>query len=115
MESGLGKTNLHDAQVTAPVRRPDVGEHLERRVGGRERLPLTVDLVLKKINRAGSSPAKQAKRYWRGEITKDNAVEGITRAILQGHDLSSDNWKKHAPAVEAALAHPLNCECAECL
>ncbi len=76
---------------------------------------LTVDSVLEEINRVGSGSAKQAELYRRGEKTKDNAVEWITKAILQRHRLSSDDWQEHAPTVEAALIHPLDCECVECL
>ena len=78
-------------------------------------MPLTVDLVLKEINRTDSGPAKQAELYRRGEIAKDSAIEWITKAILQGRGLSPNDWHKHAPAVEAALIHPLDCECTECL
>jgi hypothetical protein len=114
-ESSLDMPNLQDAQATATSRPPYAGEHLEQSTGGPNRMLLTVDSVLEEINRVGSGSAKQAELYRRGEKTKDNAVEWITKAILQRHRLSSDDWQEHAPTVEAALIHPLDCECVECL
>jgi hypothetical protein len=106
--------NLQDAQATATRNEPTAGEHLEQRTGGELVKVLTVDLALEEINRAGSGPARQAEAYRRGEITKPEAVEQITKAILQGRRLDATDWLKHAPAVEAALTHPLDCECAQC-
>ena len=113
--SGLGTPNLQDAQATATSRPPYAGEHLEQSAGSPDRVLLTVDSVLEEINRAGSGSSKQAELYRRGEITTDKAVEWITKAILQRHSLSSHDWQEHASVVEAALTHPLECECAQCL
>jgi hypothetical protein len=113
-KSGLGTPNLQDAQVTATKNEPTAGEHLEQNTGGELVEVLTVDLALEEINRAGSGPARKAEAYRRGEITKPDAVERITKAILQGRGLDATDWLKHALAVEAALTHPLNCECAQC-
>jgi AAA domain len=113
-ESGLDMPNLQDAQATATRNEPTAGEHLEQRTAGELVKVLTVDLALEEINRTGSGPARQAEAYRRGEITKPEAVEQITKAILQGRRLDATDWLKHAPAVEAALTHPLDCECAQC-
>jgi hypothetical protein len=111
----LDMPNLQGAQATITSRSPYAGEHLEHSADSPDRVLLTVDSVLEEINRVGSVSAVQAELYRRGEITIDHAVEWITKAILQRHRLSSDHWQQHAPAVEAALIHPLDCECAECL
>ncbi len=80
-----------------------------------QRSAMTVAEVLEEINRLGSGPAKQAELYRRGEITEENAIEWITKAILHRRSEPFEGWQRHAKAVEAALIHPLGCECEECL
>jgi hypothetical protein len=64
---------------------------------------LTVTEALEELNRSGSGAAKQAELYRRGEITVENAIEWITRAILRRRDMETDGWQHHAPAVKAVL------------
>lgn len=75
---------------------------------------LTVGEVLNEINRRDSSAAKNAELFHAGEITRENAVEWIACAILHRRAVPFEGWRRHAPAVEAALIHPLDCGCEEC-
>jgi len=79
------------------------------------RATLTVGEVLEDINRPNTGAAIQAEHYRRGSISKENAVEWVTKAILVRRDLDTAGWERHAPAVEAALTHPLGCDCLECV
>ncbi len=67
------------------------------------------------INRSGSGASKQAELYRRGEIKEEDAIEWVTRAILRQRRMETEGWQRHAPVVEAALTHPIGCECEECL
>jgi hypothetical protein len=113
-ESGVGLGNLQGAQATTGLLESGRGEHLERRARGEPQLPITVDLVLEEVNRAGSEPARQAELLRSGETTRASAAERITRTILRRRGLDANDWREHAPAVEAALTHSLDCECAQC-
>ena len=50
-----------------------------------------------------------------GELGDAEAVERVTRAIFNLRGWGDEGWCRHAPAVEAALTHPVACECPECL
>jgi hypothetical protein len=70
--------------------------------------------VLSQINMPGSETAEQASLYRLGELGDAEAVERITRAILNLRGWGDEGWWRHASAVEAALTHPLACECEQC-
>jgi hypothetical protein len=76
---------------------------------------LTVAEVLAEINRPQLGAAKNAELYRRGELSKDKAVEYVACAILHRRGESFQSWRQYAPAVEAALTHPFDCDCQECL
>jgi hypothetical protein len=80
-----------------------------------EPMRLTVGEVLEDINRPDTGAGIQADHYRQGSISKENAVEWITKAILVRRGMDTAEWKHHAPAVEAALTHRLDCDCEECL
>jgi hypothetical protein len=75
---------------------------------------LSIADVLEEMNRPDTGAAKNAELYRRGEITAENAVEWITKAVLVRRGMDAAGWERHAPAVEAALTHPLDCDCEEC-
>jgi hypothetical protein len=53
-----------------------------------------------------SGPGLQARLYRAGGISKENAVNWISCAILYRHggkDAPFDGWRRHAKAVEQAL------------
>jgi hypothetical protein len=75
---------------------------------------LTAAQVLKEINRPESVAAKNARLYRRGGLSEEKAIEYITCAVLDHRGESLEGWERHAPVVEAALTHPLGCECLEC-
>ena len=85
-----------------------------RATGGAGRR-LTISEVLSEIKKAGSEPAEQVGFHRRGEVPDGEAIERVTKAILRRRDWREDDWQRHAPAVEAALTHPVACECPECL
>jgi hypothetical protein len=74
-----------------------------------------VKAVLDEIGRAKSGAGINYRLYQAGEITRANAVEWITCAILNRRGEPFESWRRHAPVVEAALTHPLDCGCGECL
>jgi len=74
---------------------------------------LTVGEALKEINRRLSGPARNAELYRHGGLSLEKAIEYITCAILHRRGEPFKGWRRHAPAVEAALTHPLDCECEE--
>jgi hypothetical protein len=75
---------------------------------------MTAAEVLKEINRPNTGAATNADLYRCGEINKENAVEWITKAILDRRGMAAEGWERHVPAVEAALTHPIACDCGEC-
>ena len=115
VEPGLNKRDLQDVQPNGQTGLLSAGEHLERAAEKTEGRLLLTDEILREINRSGSGAAKQANLYRRGEITKNNAVEWITKAILQHKGADTTGWQASAPAVEAALTHPISCACEWCL
>jgi hypothetical protein len=76
---------------------------------------LTISEVMSEIRKLGSEPAEQVGAYRRGAVLEGEAIERITKAILRRRNWREDEWQSHAPAVEAALTHPVDCECQECL
>lgn len=76
---------------------------------------LSVDQVLSEINERGTGAAINAANYRNGELGEESAIEYTTKAILHRRGRGTDGWQHHAPAVRAALTHPLDCQCAECL
>jgi hypothetical protein len=55
------------------------------------------------IMRPKSGAGINFRLYRAGEITRENAVQWITCAILHRREVPFDYWRRHAPAVEAAL------------
>lgn len=76
---------------------------------------LSVDQVLSEINERGTGAAINAANYRSGELGEESAIEYTTKAILHRRGGDMDCWQRHAPAVRAALTHPLDCQCEECL
>jgi len=64
---------------------------------------LTVGEALEEINTPNTGAAIQAACYLRGEITKENAIEWITCAIMHRLGESFEGWERYAPAAEAAF------------
>jgi hypothetical protein len=69
-------------------------------------VPLTVSEVVAETNRWGSGAGKNAELYRRGELSREKAIGYVTCAILHRRGVPFGGWRRHAPAVEAALAHP---------
>lgn len=88
---------------------------LAARRGGTEGT-LTVSEVLSEINTPGTGAALNAANYHAGLYKREeNAMEQVAKAILHRHGRDVGGWQHHAPAVRAALTHPLDCSCEECL
>ncbi len=62
--------------------------------------------VVGEIIRPKSGAGINFRLYRTGEITRENAVQWITCALLHRRDVPFDQWRRHAPAVEAALTLP---------
>ena len=62
--------------------------------------------VVGEITRPKSGAGINFRLYRAGEITRENAVQWITCAILHRRDVPIDDWRQYAPAVEAALTLP---------
>jgi hypothetical protein len=87
-------------------------EHLE---GDKRRTrPLTENEILHALNRRGSPAFEQAELYRGGRLAKEEAVEAVARTILKDNGSDDADWRASAPAVEAVLAHPLDCFCEQC-
>ena len=71
----------------------------------------TVGEVVEEISNPRTGAAIQAEHYRRGSITKENAIVWITKAILVRWGKDTSDWRRHAPAVEAALTQLLACDC----
>ena len=112
VESRVGKTILQDVHTNGEVGTPTKVEHLE----GNERRPrsLLEDEILREMNQPDSPAFEQAELYRSGQMGKDEAVESVTKAILRSNGTDERHWRTSAPAVEAALAHPLGCLCERC-
>jgi hypothetical protein len=67
---------------------------------------LTVGEVVEELNVPNTGAAMQAELYRRHSITKENAIEWITKAILVRRGIDTSGWRGHAPAVESALTRP---------
>jgi hypothetical protein len=87
------------------------GALAEAKIGTR----LTVSEALSEINTSGTGAALNAENYRKGELGEESAIEYTTKAILHRRGRDTGGWQHHAPAVRAALTHPLDCECGECL
>jgi hypothetical protein len=62
--------------------------------------------VVGEIIRPKSGAGINVRLYRASEITRENAVQWITCAILHRRDVPFDNWRRYAAAVEAALTLP---------
>jgi hypothetical protein len=62
--------------------------------------------VVGEIIRPTSGAGINFRLYRAGEITRENAVQWITCAILHRRDVPFYDWRQYAPAVEAALTLP---------
>ena len=69
-------------------------------------VPLTVSEVEAEVNRRGSGASKNAELYRHGELSREKAIEYVTCAILHRRGAPFQGWRRHAPAVEAALTLP---------
>jgi hypothetical protein len=67
---------------------------------------LTVGEVVEELNVPNTGAAMQAELYRRDSITKEHAIEWITKAILVRRGIDTSSWRGHAPAVESALTRP---------
>jgi hypothetical protein len=69
----------------------------------------TLGEIVEEINAPNTGAAMQAELYRRGDITKENAIEWITKAVLVRRGVDTLDWRQHVPAVEAALTRPQDC------
>jgi hypothetical protein len=69
-------------------------------------VPLTVSEVEAEMNRRDSGASKNVELYRRGALSREKAIEYITCAILHRRGAPFEGWRRHAPAVEAALTLP---------
>ena len=69
-------------------------------------VPITVSEVEAEMNRCGSGASKNLELYQRGALSRERAIEYITCAILHRRGAPFEGWRRHAPAVEAALTLP---------
>jgi hypothetical protein len=67
---------------------------------------LTVSEVEAEMKRRGSGAGKNAELYRRGALSREKAIEYITCAVLHWRGAPFEGWRRHAPAVEAALTLP---------
>jgi hypothetical protein len=70
----------------------------------------TIGEIVEEISSPNTGAAMQADLYRRGAITKETAIEWITKAIRVRRGTDASGWRQHAPAVEAALTSPPDCE-----
>ena len=70
----------------------------------------TVGEVVEEISNPRTGAAIQAEHYRRRSITKENATEWITKAILVHRGMDTLGWRRHAPAVAIALARQPECD-----
>jgi hypothetical protein len=70
----------------------------------------TVGEVVEEISNPRTGAAIQAEHYRRRSITKENATEWITKAILVRRGMDTLGWRRHAPAVAIALARQPDCD-----
>jgi hypothetical protein len=75
-------------------------------------VPLTVSEVEAEINRFSSGAGKNLELYRRGALSREKAIEYITCAVLHWRGAPFEGWRRHAPAVEAALTLPTVIEAA---
>jgi hypothetical protein len=66
----------------------------------------TVGEVVEEISNPRTGAAIQAEHYRRRSVTKENAIEWITKAMLVRRGKDTSDWRRHAPAVESALTRP---------
>jgi len=100
-KEGCEKSELSELRVT------DLDEGHDRQ-GRYTAKPgwLTVEEVLEEMARPKTGPGLQARLYRAGGISKKNAVEWISCAIIyrrEGGDASFRGWRRHSRAVERAL------------
>jgi hypothetical protein len=69
-------------------------------------VPLTASEVEEEIDRRGSGASKNLELYRRGELSREKAIEYVTCGILHRRGAPFESWRRHAPAVEAALTLP---------
>jgi hypothetical protein len=102
-------------QGADPNCEPDASAHVEYLEGDRHRArPLHESEILRALNRRGSRAFQHAELYRGGRLAKEEAVEAITKTILKDNGSDEADWRASAPAVEAVLAHPLDCTCEQC-
>lgn len=111
-ESRVGKPILQDAHANDQTGARARVEHLEG--DKRHPRPLLESEILREMNRPGCPAFEQAGLYRSGELGKAEAVESVTRTILKNNGVALEGWRVSAPAVEAALTHPLGCACEWC-
>jgi hypothetical protein len=111
-EHPIGTPVLQDAHPNGETGPSADNEHLE---GDKRRTrPLTENEILGALNRRGSPAFEQAELYRGGRLAKEEAVEAVARTILKDNGSDDADWRASAPAVEAVLAHPLDCFCEQC-
>ena len=107
-----GDSKVRTDEQRFPRDKSDISDRSLVRVASRKprHATLTVGEVLEEINTPNTGAAIQAEHYRRGSITKENAIVWITKAILVRRAKDTSDWRRLAPAVEAALTQPLDCE-----
>jgi hypothetical protein len=111
------QNSVGDSEVCSEKRRShrdksDISDRSPARLGSGpvQHATFTVGEVVEEISNPRTGAAIQAKHYRRRSITKENAIEWITKAMLVRRGKDTSDWRRHAPAVEGALTQPLDCD-----